>query len=236
MRSCLMQLLITAAVIFALLWFGLPFGASWLSTNALNAAGFTGTDTKVAVSATLPPRMLLGHADSVRLTSTKVSVGDLHADAVDVTLTNVELFDRTFSSVHGSLSGVRVPTTTGDFITAETVALDGTGTNAQSTLTLANSELETLAATQLKAQKVPVTSVKLSAPNLLTIRAAGQTKVGHIVAKDGAIQVTVAGFTPSTMTLIQSGNGNPFRFTSVAVGTTSVTLVGTIDLQSLLGL
>jgi hypothetical protein len=148
MRSCLMQLLITAAVIFALLWFGLPFGASWLSTNALNAAGFTGTDTKVAVSATLPPRMLLGHADSVRLTSTKVSVGDLHADAVDVTLTNVELFDRTFSSVHGSLSGVRVPTTTGDFITAESVALDGTGTNAQSTLTLANSELETLAATR----------------------------------------------------------------------------------------
>jgi len=61
-------------------------------------------------------------------------------------------------------------------------------------------------------------------------------RVGHIVAKDGAIQVTVAGFTPSTMTLIQSGNGNPFRFTSVAVGATSVTLVGTIDLQSLLGL
>ena len=47
MRSCLIQLLIAVAVIFALLWFGLPFGASWLATNALNAAGFTGTDTKV---------------------------------------------------------------------------------------------------------------------------------------------------------------------------------------------
>jgi hypothetical protein len=202
----------------------------------LNAAGFTGTDTKVTVAATLPPRILLGHADTIRLTSTKVSVGDLHADAVDVTLSDVELFDRTIGKVQGSLNGVRVPTTTGDFITAESVALDGSGVNAGSTLILANSELETLAATQLKAQKLPVTSVKLSAPNTITIRAAGQTKTGHIVAKNGAIQITVAGLTPSTMVLIQSGSGNPFRFTSVAVGATSGTLAGTIDLQSLLGL
>ena len=34
MRSCLIQLLMTVAVIFALLWFGLPFGASWLATTA----------------------------------------------------------------------------------------------------------------------------------------------------------------------------------------------------------
>jgi hypothetical protein len=38
------------------------------------------------------------------------------------------------------------------------------------------------------------------------------------------------------MTLVKSGNGNPFTFTSVAVNAASVTLVGTIDLQSLLGL
>jgi hypothetical protein len=60
------------AVVFALLWFGLPFGASWLATNALSAAGFTGTDTKVDISATLPPRILLGHADKIHLTSTQV--------------------------------------------------------------------------------------------------------------------------------------------------------------------
>ena len=62
MRSCLIQLLLMVAVIFALLWFGLPFGASWLATNALRAVGFTGTDTRVEVSANLPPRILLGHA------------------------------------------------------------------------------------------------------------------------------------------------------------------------------
>ena len=48
MRSCLIQLLILVVVVFALLWFGLPVGASWLATNALNASGFSGTDTKVS--------------------------------------------------------------------------------------------------------------------------------------------------------------------------------------------
>jgi hypothetical protein len=79
MRSCLIQLLVMVAAVFALLWFGLPFGAGWLATNALNAAGFTGTDTRVVVSSDLPPSILLGHADTIRLTSSQVSVGDLHA-------------------------------------------------------------------------------------------------------------------------------------------------------------
>ena len=56
------------------------------------------------------------------------------------------------------------------------------------------------------------------------------------MTKNGALQVVVAGMTPSTMTLVESGNGNPFEFTSVTVNAASVTLIGTIDLQSLLGL
>jgi len=128
MRSCLIQLLIAVAVIFALLWFGLPFGASWLATNALTAAGFTGTDTKVTVSADLPPRILLGHADKIQLTATDASVGGLYAASIDVTLSDVELIDRTFASAHGTLKGVRVPAPNGDPATIDSVALDGAGT------------------------------------------------------------------------------------------------------------
>jgi hypothetical protein len=36
--------------------------------------------------------------------------------------------------------------------------------------------------------------------------------------------------------LIDAGHGNPFQLSSVAVGASSVTLAGTIDLQVLLGL
>ena len=99
MRSCLLQLLIGAALIFALLWFGLPFGASWLATSALTASGFSGTNTQVEVKADLPPRILAGHADSIHVTSDQVSVGDLHSGTIDLTLTTVELFDRKIGTV-----------------------------------------------------------------------------------------------------------------------------------------
>src|SRR5664279_2261753 len=101
MRSCLIQFLLTAAVIVALLWFGLPFGASWLATNALGAVGFSGTNTTVEVSASLPPRILTGYADSIHLTSTQVGIGDLHAASVDLTLGGVELFSRKIATVQG---------------------------------------------------------------------------------------------------------------------------------------
>jgi hypothetical protein len=237
MRSCLIQLLVTIAVIFALLWFGLPFGASWLATNALNAAGFTGTNTRVDVQADLPPRILLGHADRIRLTSTQVSVGDLHAASIDMTLGNVELIDRKIGTIHGSMTGVRVPAATGgDPLTADSVTVDGAGAAATATLTCTSAEVKALVISQLKAQKVPATAIAFSGPDKVTVTAAGVTKTGRLVVSNGSLEVVVAGISPSTITVINAGNGNPIRFTSVAVTTTSVTLVGTIDLQSLLGI
>ena len=237
MRSCLIQLLVTIGVIFVLLWFGLPFGASWLATNALNAAGFTGTDTRVEVSADLPPRILLGHADKIRLTSTQVSVGDLHAASIDVTLGNVELIDRKIGSIHGSMTGVRVPAASGTQpLTADRVAVDGAGAAATATLTCSPAQIKALVVAQLKAQKIDVTSVTFAAPDKVVVTASGISKSGHLVASNGALEVVVPGLTPATTTLISAGNGNPIHFTSVAVTATAVTLVGTIDLQSLLGL
>jgi hypothetical protein len=236
MRSCLIQLLIAVAVIFAMLWFGLPFGASWLATTALNSAGFAGTGTKVEVSANLPPRILLGHADKIHLTSTQVGVGDLHAGSMDVTLGNVEFFDRKFGSVTGVMTDVRIPAPNGDPVTIDSAVLNGAGTAATATLTLASTELAQLAQTQLQTQTGIPSTVKLAAPDEVTVTVNGQAEAGRLVAQNGAILVVPASSALPTMTLIDSGSGNPFHFTSVTVGASTVTLVGTIDLQSLLGL
>jgi hypothetical protein len=236
MRSCLIQLLITAAVIFALLWFGLPFGASWLATNALRAVGFTGTDTKVEVSANLPPRILLGHADKITLTSSQVFVGDLHAATIDLTLGDVDLFGRTAGTVTGTLTGVSVPAANGDAATIDKAVLAGSGTAATATLSISNAEVETLATSQLKAQTGIAGKVKLKAPDVVTVTINGQAAPGHLVVKDGALELVPVSDSLPTVTIIAAGGGNPFRFQSVAVGATSVTLVGTIDLQTLLGL
>ncbi|MFI5258956.1 MAG: hypothetical protein ACHQ01_05020 [Candidatus Limnocylindrales bacterium] len=237
MRSCLIQLLLTVAVIFALLWFGLPFGASWLATNALNAAGFTGTDTKVEVSADLPPRILLGHADKVHLTSTQVSVGGLNAATFDVTLGDVSLFDRTVGTVSGTLTGVRVPAPDGEPVTIATATLAGAGTAVRSTLTISTAEAQGLAQTQLKAQTGLVGTVKFAAPNAVTVTVRGTSQQAHlVVAAGGTLELVPVSTALQTVTLLETGNGNPFQLSSVTVGAGGVTLVGTIDIQTLLGL
>jgi hypothetical protein len=236
MRSCLIQLLITVAVIFALLWFGLPFGASWLATNALSAAGFTGTDTKVTVSANLPPRILLGHADRIRLTSTDASVSGLYAATIDVTLTDVELIDRTFTSVHGILTGVRVPAPNGDPVTIDSVSLDGAGTAADATLTMSTGEMESLATSQIESQTGAQAKVKLAAPNIVNMTINGHSAPGRLAVRNGELLLVPDSTALPTVTLIAAGHGNPFTFTSIVVSAGTVTLGGTIDLQSLLGL
>jgi hypothetical protein len=235
-RSCLIQLVLSAVIIFALLWFGLPLGASWLATNALNAAGFTGTDTSVQVSANLPPRILLGHADEIHITSTEVGVGDLHAGAVDLTLGDVELFDRKIGTVDGTLTGVLVPAPNGDPITIDSATIDGTGTAATARLTTSSAEVIQLAESQFEAQTGVAATVTLAAPAKVTVTVKGKAEPARLVVLDGAIELVPTDPILPPVPLIAAGAGNPFQFTSIAVGAGTVTLVGTIDVQSLLGL
>jgi hypothetical protein len=230
MRSCLIQLLIAVVVVLALLWFGLPLGASWLATNGLNAAGFNGTNTKVEVSAAFPPQILLGRADKIRLTSSQVSVGDLHAATIDVTLNDVALLDRTFATVEGTLTGVRVPAPTGAAITIETVTLEGESTAATATMTIAQTEAERVAEAQLKGAVV-----KFAAPDKVTITLNGKTEPGRLVVKSGSLMVVPNSSALPSLTIIEGGKDNPFQLKSVSVGASTITLVGTMDLQSLLG-
>jgi len=235
MRSCLMQLLVTAAVIFALLWFGLPFGASWLATNALGAVGFSGTDTTVDVKANLPPRILTGYADSIRLTSTEVGIGDLHAASIDLTLGGVQLFDRKIGTVRGTLGGVRVPDPDGQPVTFQTVNVDGDARHAASTVSISNTEAARLAVSQLKAHGISAT-VAFVAPDKVVVTAGGSSQPCRLRVSSGALVLVPDGNALPTLTLIAAGDGNPFHLSSASVGAKSVTLVGTIDMQTLLGI
>jgi hypothetical protein len=235
MRSCLFQLLLSAAVIVALLWFGLPFGASWLATNALGAVGFSGTNTTVEVSASLPPRILTGYADSIHLTSTQVGIGDLHAASVDLTLGGVELFSRKIATVQGTLGGVRVPDPDGQPITFEKVDVTGDAKRAASTLSISNAEAMRLAASQLKAHGISGT-VTMASPDQVLVTAGGKPQSCRLRAIGGGLVLVPDGNALPTLTLIAPGGGNPFQLSSASVGAKSVTLIGTIDIQAILGI
>ncbi|MGA3058550.1 MAG: hypothetical protein ABSE70_11030 [Candidatus Limnocylindrales bacterium] len=231
----MIQLLILVAVVFALLWFGLPIGASWLATNALNASGFTGTNTKVEVSSNPPPLLLTGHADTVHLTSSQVGIGDLHAATLDLTLGKVELFSRQIGTVTGTLAGVRVAAPDGQPVTIDLVTLSGAASSATAEMDMSVTEAERLAASQLKSRGIAAT-VTLAPPDKITVTAGGKSQPGHLLVKEGALLLVPDGDSLPTVILIAAGGGNPFEMTSVRIGADHVTLMGTIDLQALLGI
>jgi hypothetical protein len=235
MRSCLIQLLILVAMVFALLWFGLPIGASWLATNALNASGFSGTNTKVEVSSNPPPLLLTGHADTVHLTSSQVGIGDLHAATLDLTLGQVELLSRRIGTVAGTLEGVRVAAPDGQPVTIDLVTLSGAASSATSEMDVSVAEAERLGASQLRVHGI-VATVTLAPPDETTIKAGGQSQPGHLVVNEGALLLVPDGDSLPSVILIAAGDGNPFEMTSVRIGTDHLTLFGTIDLQALLGI
>jgi hypothetical protein len=235
MRSCLIQLLILVAMVFALLWFGLPFGASWLATNALNAGGFSGTDTKVEVSAYPPPLLVTGHADSIHLTSSQVGMGDLHAASLDLTLGEVELFSRKIGTVRGTLVGVRVATPHGQPLNVDTVKLSGAASSANAEMDVSMAESQRLAVAELKALGV-VATVALAAPNKITVTAGGKPQPGRLEVAAGALLLVPDSDTLPTVTLIAPGGGNPFHISSVTIWADHLTLNGTIDVQALLGI
>ena len=78
--------------------------------------------------------------------------------------------------------------------------------------------------------------MKIAAPDKVTMTFNGQSKTGRLVVRDGSLLMVPDTTDLPTVTLIAAGKGNPFHLTSVSVGATSVTLIGTIDLQTLLGL
>jgi len=233
LRSCLVQLLILVALVFGLLWFGLPLGAGWLVTNALDAVGFSGTGTRVDVSANPPFRLLAGQADSVRIVSKQVSVGDLHAASIDLTESQVDLISRHIETVDGQLAQVRVASPSGDAVMVDAVALSGPASTAIAELSLSIAQAQKLAESELAAHGVPGTVV-LAPPNRVTIKTGGRSLPAHLEALDGSLVLVPDGTQLAPITLLAPGSGNPFYVTAVSIAASGATLTGTIDVQSLL--
>lgn len=236
MRSCLIQLLILVAVVFGVLWFGVPAGANWLVANALDATGFSGTDTNVEVSANPPPLLLTGHADRVHLSSKQVSVGDLHAATLDFTLGSVSLLDRSIGTIDGTLTGVKIPAPDESTVLVDSATVTGKASGAQASLAMAKNTVESLAAQQLKSQAGLDATVTLATPNKVTFKVGTQSQSGTLTVRNGELDVVPSSLSVPAVTLLDSGDGNPFTLTSVAVSGDTVTITGVIDVQQLLGL
>jgi hypothetical protein len=246
MKGCLLALLTTIVVGVLVLWFSLPLAAGYLIQAGIGAAGFHGTDTKVEVKADPPLIILTGHADSVHLTATDVSVGELQAGRIDLRLDGLAVLSRHIESVHGTFDDVEVlaaPVEGGNqappVAQIRKVTVEGPSNAAAATIVMTGPQAAALAQSQLRAATGAQATLTLAAPDVVNVTAGGNTEQGHLVVQNGSLQLVAQSGGFPTVTLLKPGKGSPFYIKSAVIGADSeggqiLTLTGSIDIQSLL--
>ena len=128
MRGCLTVLVLAAALVLVVAWFGAPTLAGVLIERSLAGAGYSATETSVTVSSDPPLEILAGHADRVTIRGTHATLRDLTAAELVLTMTNVDLVGGRFSRVDGQLTDVLIQSGDGSSVRARSLAVRGPGT------------------------------------------------------------------------------------------------------------
>ena len=127
MRGCLFVLVLAAALVAAIAWFGRPRSSPAVISGALQAAGYQSASTTITATADPPPRLLLGHADRVAIDASDVAWKALRARHLALTLDGVDLFARTADTVHGTIEGAEIADGRGGTAAASSIELAGPG-------------------------------------------------------------------------------------------------------------
>lgn len=208
MRGCLSVLLLAGLFVVGVVWFAGPTLAAGLVTAALASAGFTAVDRTVTVQTQVPLELLAGHADAVRIQASGVSFSGVHAATMDATLRDVSLLDRAFARVELRLGDASVRTGDTDVLLSR-VDVSGPAREARAEVALSTTEVATLIEAKLRAVlPVAPSTVRISAPDLVTIEVLGQqltTRLG--IDAQGRLEVEPGGggiveavlFDPSTV-------------------------------------
>jgi hypothetical protein len=233
MRGCLFILVLAAAVLAAVAWFGAPILASTVITAALEGSGFHAGSATITASSDPPPKLLLGRADRVEIAATDVSFRTFHAASLDLVLTDVDVVGRTAARISGRIGAAELITTDGESPTAD-VAIDGEAGAAVAAIVVDAATVDRVVkATFQRKFGVAVSATSLVAPDTLRISAPGATVEGRLtVDASGAIALsTPLGSSP----ILSLDPSFPLRLTGVRVVDGALRIDGTLDAEALLG-
>jgi hypothetical protein len=232
LRGCLSVLIIAAAFLVGIVWFGGPPLAETVVEASLTGSGFEADRLDVTVAADPPLALAVGRADRVEIEATGVRWKDLRAGSMTLRLSGVDLLARTATTADGRFHDVELPVAGGDPALVG-ITLAGPADGAATTIEIDGPAVSrmALAAFEQEFGTRPDT-VELVAPNRIQVRLGGTALSGTLqVEADGAL---IVASTLGAVRLVEPDSSLPLRLTGVSVGDTGLRLTGTIDLASLL--
>ena len=217
MRGCVSVLVLAAVFAVAVAWFGAPPLAGAAIQLGLDAAGLEARQTSVRVESDPPIEILGGHADRVIIGADDAVLQGLDIGRLDLVLGDVDLVARSFGTLDGTLTDVRVHGPSG---TAPLTKIDvgGPADAADLVATMAGRDVERLATAAINdALGLPVGGATLSEPDVLRLTIAGQGIDGRLVVEPtGGI----------ALALPLAGTPRVPLFDSAVIEVASVTVLG----------
>lgn len=232
MRGFLSVLILAAAFLVGLVWFGGPPIAETVVKASLTGSGFKADDLEVAIRADPPLTLALGRADEVGIEARNVTWNDLKAQSLSLTLGEVDLLARTAVSATGFLDRVELLAEGGES-TVGSVSFDGPAGAADATILVDAATVQRLAFAAFEREFGSFPErVTLVGPNIVRVATAAGSIDGSLEIAGGALAIQ-SGF--GVVRLVEPNPSMPIDFTGVSVTDGGLELTGTIDFLGLLG-
>jgi hypothetical protein len=232
MRGCFFVLLLGAALLAGIAWFGAPPIANAAIEAALRGTGWKAQETTVTATADPPARLLLGHADRLSITGRGVAWHGLHADRLALTLADVDLIGRTAGTIQGSIDGAELDSGTGPPAMSASVRLAGPADAAVAAITVPEEAVRASILAALKDTNTAITDVRLVSPDKVRlVSPLGSIDARLLIQDDHDLGIA----TPlGTVTVVGIDPSLPLRLDDVSVSEGALRLHGLLDVETLL--
>ena len=231
MRGCLSVLIIAAAFLTGIVWFGGPPLAATVVEATLTSSGFAADDLEVTVRSDPPLTLAVGRADRVTVEGSNVRWNDLRAESMSMSLAGVDLLRRTAVSADGFLENVEFNAGEGQ-PTVGSVTFAGPAAAADATVIVDIATVQRLAFAAFEREfGSKPEDVTLHGPNVVRVQTAVGSLDGTLEVASGALVIR-SGL--GTIVIVESSPTMPITLTGVSIRGGGLELTGTIDLLSLL--
>jgi hypothetical protein len=231
-RGCLSVLIIAAAFLVGVVWFGGVPLAETVVEASLTASAFDADELDVTVRADPPLQLALGRADRVEIEATGVRWEDLRAQAMSMRLDGVDLLARTATTADGEFRDVELAVAGGDPALVG-IAISGPADGADTTIDIDGPTVSRMALAAFEDQfGTRPDSAALVAPNLVQVTLGDRQLSGRLVLEaDGALVVETG---LGKVRLVEPDPSLPLRLTAVSIVNGGLELTGTLDVSALL--
>ena len=232
MRGCLSVLIIAAAFLVGLVWFGGVPLAETVVEASLTTAAFEADELDVTVHADPPLVLALGRADRVEIEATGVRWEDLRAKSMSMRLDGVDLLARTATTADGQFRDVELAMAGGDPALVG-IGISGPAEAARTTIDIDGTTVSRVALAGFEEEfGTRPDSAELVAPDRIRVRLGGNELQGTLQVEAGGALVVTSGL--GTVRLLEPNPSIPLRLTGVSIESGDLELIGSLDVSAML--